>query len=406
MNRDNKNSTWIKKRHKIVWRVVLPIVSLYTRLRFGVQVERFEQRETRPYLILMNHQTSFDQFFVAMAFGKPIYFMATEDIFSLGWISSLLRYFLAPIPIKKQTTDLAAVRSCMRVSREGGSIAIAPEGNRTYNGKTVYINPAIASLIKMLRLPVALFRIEGGYGVQPRWSDVVRKGRMHARVSRVIEPEDYAKLSNDALYEMILQELNVDEARVMGKFHHEKRAEYLERAIYVCPECGLAEFESRNDLITCKKCGLQARYLPTMELQGVNCDFPFRFVADWYDYQCAFINRLDPSQHFDAPMYTDAVRISEVIVNQRKLVLDEHAGMELYGDRICVKGPDCGALSLHFNDVSTATVLGRNKLNVYCGDKVYQFKGDKRFNALKYMNIWHRYRNTCKEDGNGEFLGL
>jgi len=335
-----------------------------------------------------------------------VYYMATEDIFSLGWVSSLLRYFLAPIPIKKQTTDLAAVRSCMRVSREGGTIAIAPEGNRTYNGKTVHINPAIVSLVRMLRLPVALFRIEGGYGVQPRWSDVVRRGRMRARVSRVIEPEEYAKLSNDELYGMILRELNVDEAGVNGEFHHKKRAEYLERAIYVCPECGLSEFESSNDLIRCKRCGLQARYMPTTELQGENGSFPFRFVADWYDYQCAFVNRLDTAQYFDVPMYTDAARISEVIVNRRKQVLDKNARMELFGNRIVVRGDACGEIVLHFDDVSTATVLGKNKLNVYCGEKVYQFKGSKRFNALKYMNIYHRYRNAFREDGGGEFLGL
>ena len=28
----------------------------------------------------MNHQTSFDQFFIAMAFDGPIYYIATEDI--------------------------------------------------------------------------------------------------------------------------------------------------------------------------------------------------------------------------------------------------------------------------------------------------------------------------------------
>ena len=49
------------------------------------------QQGDRAYLILMNHQTAFDQFFVGMAFKGPVYYVASEDLFSNGWISSLLR---------------------------------------------------------------------------------------------------------------------------------------------------------------------------------------------------------------------------------------------------------------------------------------------------------------------------
>ena len=43
-----------------------------------------------------------------------------------------------------------------------------------------------------------------------------------------------------------------------------------------------------------------------------------------------------------------------------------------------------------------ATVLGRNKLNLYIDGKTYQFSGDKHFNAVKYLNLYHRgiYKGT------------
>ena len=106
---------------------------------------------------------------------------------------------------------------------------------------------------------------------------------MRAYVSRVIEPEEYSRLSDEELFEMIREGLAVNEASVSGSFFHQKTAEYLERAIYVCTCCGLSELESHNDVITCTKCGRQIRYLPTKEMQGVGFDFPFRFVAEWYD---------------------------------------------------------------------------------------------------------------------------
>ena len=45
-----------------------------------------------------------------------------------------------------------------------------------------------------------------------------------------------------------------DEACEDNEYKHAKLAEYLERAVYYCPFCGLSEFESHKDIIKCKKC--------------------------------------------------------------------------------------------------------------------------------------------------------
>ena len=392
---------WLKPRHRIIRDIACALIAPYCRWKFGVKIEKFREQNGRQYLIVMNHQTSFDQFFVGAAFDGPVYYLATEDIFSLGWLSSLLRWAVAPIPIKKQTTDIQAVKNCIKVAREGGTIALAPEGNRTYNGKTVHMNPSIASLARKLNLPVAIFRIEGGYGVQPRWSDVVRKGKMRAYVSRVIEPEEYAGMTNAELFEQIKEGLTVNENCVSGSFIHAKSAEYLERAMYVCPFCGLTEFESNGDITSCKKCGRQIRYLPTKELEGVGYEFPYRFVAEWYDHQCDVVNALDLASMTQEPVYRDRASISEVIVYKRKNLIKEDAAIALYGDRIVIDGE-----VYPFRELSAVTVLGRNKLNVYTGKQVLQFKGDKRFNALKYVNFYHRHKNMIAGNENGKFLGI
>ena len=391
---------WIKFHHKVLLALLRPVFELYIRLKYGIRMEKFEGQGNRPYLIIMNHQTAFDQFFVSVTFNRPIYFVASEDLFSKGWISDLIRYVAAPIPIKKQTLDLQAVKNCIKVAREGGSIALAPEGNRTYHGRTLYMKPGIASLVKKLGLPLAIFRIEGGYGIHPRWSDVVRKGKMRSHVSRVVEPEEYAAMTNDELFSLIEQELSVDEGMVTGRFHHKKNAEFLERAMYVCPWCGLTTFESHDDIITCTKCGRKIRHLPTKELEGVDCEFPHRFVAGWYDWQCDFINHTDLSALTDAPVYEETAKLSQVFAYKNKKLLKKQTTVRLYGNRITV---DDQVFS--FDDTSAVVVLGKNKLNIYSGNEIYQLKGSKRFNALKYVNFFHRYQNI-KAGKNDEFLGL
>ena len=218
MEKKEKKKRWMLPRHKYVTAVARIVLKPYTLWKFHIRIEKFRQQGNRAYLVLYNHQTSFDQFFVGLSFKGPIYYMATEDIFSLGWISRLLRWAVAPIAIRKQTTDITAVMNCIKVAREGGTIAIAPEGNRTYSGRTVHMNPAIAALAKKMKLPIALYRIEGGYGVQPRWSDGTRRGKMRGYVSQVLEPEEYANLSAEELCDRIAQGLYVDENRDTGLY--------------------------------------------------------------------------------------------------------------------------------------------------------------------------------------------
>ena len=404
MAQKKKNKKWTKFRHRVVRNIAYLILRPYVSIVYRIKIDKFKDQQKRPYLVLLNHQTPFDQFFVGMAFKGPIYYMATEDIFSNGWVSSLIRYLVAPIPIKKQTTDVRAILNCMKVAKEGGSIAIAPEGNRTYSGRTEYMSPSIVPLARKLGMPIALYRIEGGYGAEPRWSDVVRRGKMHGYISRVISPEEYAEMDDDQLLEAIKNELYVNEAVVDTEFKHKKLAEYLERAIYVCPECGLSTFESNKDIFRCKKCGLTAKYLPTKELCGVDCKLPFRFVADWYDYQSDFVNSLDLIKMCDEPIYSESAELREVIPYEKKLIITKESNLRLYGDRVEVEFPD-GVKTFDFES-SNLTVLGRNKLNIYYKDKIYQIKGDKRFNALKYVHLSHRSENIRKGQEDVKFLGL
>lgn len=401
----NKNNKWVRRRHAVITSLARCFFAFVVKAKTHVKVQKFDNRKGGPYLILYNHQTAYDQFFVGMATKGAVYYVATEDIFSMGFVSKLLKYAVNPIPIKKQTSDVKAIMTCLRVAKEGGNICLAPEGNRTYSGRTEYINPSIVPLAKKLGMPIALFRIEDGYGVHPRWSDKYRKGKMRAYVSRVIQPSEYGQMSNDELYKAICDELYVDEARVTGTFKHRSKAQYLERALYVCPKCGLSSLHSHKDEIKCLRCGTAAAYTETKQLIGKDNDFPFEFVKDWYDYQADFINSFDPLAHTENPLYVENAALSEVIPYKNKKSICKKSQISLYGNRVTVK-TDKENFEFTFEQASAITVLGRNKLNIYFGGKIYQIKGDKRFNALKYVHLYHRHKNIIKGDANGKFLGL
>ncbi len=396
-----KKPKWLKTRHKLVRIIALPFLHIYMKIKYGVKIDKFKGKG--QYLIISNHQTAFDQFFVDVAFPGAVYYIASEDLFSIGFVSKIIKYLVAPIPIKKSMTDLRAVLNCVKVAKEGGTIALFPEGNRTFDGRTVYMKKAIAALVKKLALPIAVFRIEGGYGVHPRWSDVVRKGKMHAYVKEVLTYDDYKDYSDEELYSLICEKLYVNEGVNDTSFFHKKNAEYLERAIYYCPHCGFSEWYSEGDTISCKKCGMKVRYLPTKELEGVNTEFPYRFVTEWYDAQCKFMNEADLTLYNDKNFASDIVTFLEVIPYNNKKLIAKEAKLSVFSDRYEIEY-DNDKMVLLFDEISAVSVLGKNKLNFYVGSKIFQVKSHKRFCAVKYMNMY--YRMTRKEDGNDEFLGL
>ena len=87
-------------------------------------------------------------------------------------------------------------------------------------------------------------------------------------------------------------------------------------------------------------------------------------------------------------------------------MLEKTAEIALYGNRIVINEGKEGETVFPFETTSAVTVLGKNKANIYFDQKIYQLKGSCRFNALKYVNIFHHFKNAEKGDPHGEFLGL
>lgn len=398
-----KDKKWIRFRHKVIKKTVYPLIGLYVKAKTHVKIEKYKGEEKGPFLIVFNHQTGYDQFIVSLSFKKQVYLVASDDLFSNGIYSKIIRWGQNPIPIKKNVSDIVAVKKCIKVAKEGGNIALSPEGNRTFSGETGYLNPAIAGLVKVLKLPLVIYKIEGGYNLLPRWADKPKKGKSRAYVKKIISVDELSKYSKDELAELINKELYQNDFDILNNYTGKRKAEYLERVAYVCPKCGLSTFESNKNVIKCLKCGAEIEYLDDKSLKGLNLDIPFKNYLEWYKYQENFVNELDLLSESKC-FYEEKVDFYKVIINKNKQLIDKNVTLKLFNDRyeIITKNE---TLVFNFDKVSGVSVLGRNKLNVYFNNEVYQVKANKRFNAVKYLNFYFRYQNQLKENDNG-FLGL
>lgn len=395
----SKRKKWVRWRHKPV-RILGKPIFWFMNSKLHYKGEFVKLEKGKPNLIICNHQTAWDMVVLYMSFNKPLYFVASDDLFSERY-SKALEFVFAPIPKSKSLRDVGAIRAMKQVVNEGGNVAIFPEGNRTYSGKTENIDPAIAKLVRFLKVPLIMYNLEGGYGVMPRWGQKIAKGKYIGKVKRIMQPEEYASLSDEELYKIIVEELYVDDTKLDIHVSGKRRAEYLERVLYICPDCGLSEFESHGNEFKCKKCGKTYHYNEDLTISGVGFESKFKYIKDWYDYQCDFVNNTDFSKYKEEPVYiTKDITLKEnrVRVGKKKI----YSGDVLaYYDRFVF-----GDLEFKFDDIISCTNLGRCKVGFYTDNKKYQFiDKDKKYAGIKYMHLFYRYKNL-KEGNDSKFLGL
>lgn len=400
-----KKKKWVKLRHCIVMFLARGVMWIWTVIGYNYRYKKIKNQK-EPYLILYNHQTVWDQFFVGLICNNKTYFVMSDDLSSVRFVSPLLKWLIHPIPYKKSSTDFTILRNVRQVVNEGGSIAISPEGNRTYSGKTEYIKPSIVKMIKFLKIPVAIIHLEGGYGVHPRWADKKRFGKVRGSVYKIYQYDEYKDMTNEELYNNLKEDLMVDESSATGPYKSNQKAEYLERVIYNCPKCGFTKFISHDDNLICTTCNMKLRYNNYKQFEGLNIQTPFQNVNEWYEYQQQYLMdmellKINPQKK----IFEDTLKFFQVIPRKKKLLLDEFANLVMYANRIEIKSQNTTKTYL-FDNISSTGVFGKNKLNFYIDNDIYQFKGDVHFNAMKYVNLYYKYRLEKGVETNDKFLGL
>jgi 1-acyl-sn-glycerol-3-phosphate acyltransferase len=407
--------TWVRTRHRAVRDIVYFPVKLVFFLLYGLRTEKFPagRRSKQAYLILSNHTTPLDPVCLGLSFGFPIYYVASDHILRQGWVSRLLQWCFAPIPIVKSKLDLRTIKEIMTVASEGGSVSIFPEGNRNYNGETAPFAPAVSKLAKALGIPLVLYRFDGGYLTAPRWADTIRRGRMAGSAVRVVSPEEMKALTVGELHALVKRELYLNAFDVQEKrpvrYRGKWLAEFLERALYLCPRCrGMAAMRSRGDILSCS-CGLKVRYneFGFFEAADASEASPhFKTALEWDRWQKGYL-----PQWLGERM--GALRAGEALIADggQRLYACGRAGenrlvgtgrFALYADRFAFEGGGAPR-GFPLDAIVKVIIHGKQTLQFTLGDdSTYEVRSPFPRSALKYLNLCELLKNEDR----GERYGL
>ena len=308
------------------------------------------------------------------------------DIFNIPVASGLLKHLVAPIPISKSSLDMQAIRDCLRVLKEGGAVGIFPEGNRTLTGAQWEMTDSVAKFVKLSKVPLVLYNIEGGYGSDPRWGVSKRKGKMRGYVKLVLRPNEYKDMPNGELFKLICNNLSVYDVASGQSFASKRRAEKIERVLYMCPNCGaISTIKSHKSHFNCESCNKQWQFGENLHIRG---DDKFNEILEWYDWEKKRL--IDAVRNDGVVLFDENIRLFESIRFKRKRKLD--------GDRVKtdVNGitvfSSKNSKTFYWRDIEGLAIVQRDRVDFYCEGKTYQIRGDKRFCSLKYLDLYKGVR--------------
>jgi 1-acyl-sn-glycerol-3-phosphate acyltransferase len=193
-----------------LWQAPIYFLTLIlTRIRWRTQVPPFPLPPGQGAVIISNHRTSVDPFFIQIVANRYVrWFVAREycEHPAFGWFLRATR----AIPTNRGGSDTAATKLAIRAASQGDLIGMFPEGriNRTAEFMLPGRPGAVLVAIKA-RVPILPCYIEGapygGHVVSPLWMTArvrVRFGEpldLSAYYGRELEPDALGNLCLEAL---------------------------------------------------------------------------------------------------------------------------------------------------------------------------------------------------------------
>lgn len=282
-----------KIMNRWAYRLALLVLRRPIRLLFRLSAENAQVvPRSGAGLLVANHVTLFDPIWVYDMLRRPVYFVATEELFRSRIVGALVRFFKA-FPKRKAAQDMKTMRAMMTILKGGGLVGVYPEGVRTWDGTNSPLIPTIARLIRRLRVPVYTCRLDGGYLTMPRWAPRWRRLPVRLVYNRLYKedeiPESEEKILEDLARELRNRDYELDIPEMRRRFTG--LAVGVQRVLYRCPQCHTLEALEpvrplKTNQVECRSCHALWRMDITSRLTPVDehgkARGPARTLAEMY----------------------------------------------------------------------------------------------------------------------------
>ncbi len=163
-------------------------------------------------LLASNHASFLDPPVVGVGYrGRPIHFMARDTLwnskFGTWWMDRV-----GCIPVSRGTGDMRALKTTIRMLKEGKVVSMFPEGTRTVDGELQEAKGGIGFIIEKSGCVVVPAYIDGTYKAHPKGAKLVKPSKVTITYGKPITQAEFQALGSgrkayDAHAALIMQRI-------------------------------------------------------------------------------------------------------------------------------------------------------------------------------------------------------
>ena len=255
----------------LVYRFTTSLIRVLMRFYWRGNLKGMEKLpKEEPFLLLPNHTSMMDPFWVGGTVPRGVRAMASAGLLRIPVLGAYLK-MCGCFAKMKYTKDRESMQALQRHYDDGYAVLLFPEGNRSWNGEIEPIGEGIGRLIKRLNCKVVYARLNTAYLVKPRWATYSRRIPIDIDYDGPYsydETQSVADITADVQKRLTVVPPTSYPKKVSGK----KLAHGLEKYLWACPSCFAVESltpgtwsrseadregsgQSRTDKIACSDCG-------------------------------------------------------------------------------------------------------------------------------------------------------
>ncbi len=175
-----------------------------------------------PYLIVSNHSSYFDPFYLMDTnnsyMRSPVTWSHYND---MKWLLNNVGMF----SVKRYTIDTSAIINIIRTLKKGGIVGLFVESERNWDGKPLKVKNSIVHFLESVKVPILPMRIEGAHLAWPRWAKHFHVGKIKVVIGNALNPKEYQKALDFVLKDTVPQN------------SHYKDYRGIESYLWQCPNC-------------------------------------------------------------------------------------------------------------------------------------------------------------------------
>lgn len=170
--------------HLLKWSIVSPALHTYWRLNiYGAE----NVPQSGGLIAVSNHASYFDPPILSNCVGRPVAFMAKEELFKIPVFKQGIQLYGA-YPVKRQMGDRAALRAATTAIESGWIAAIFLQGTRSPDAKITDPKLGAAWIAAKAKVPLLPVSLWGTEKILIKGSALPKPVPLTVRIGEVIPP--------------------------------------------------------------------------------------------------------------------------------------------------------------------------------------------------------------------------